>query len=104
MNGKQDTVPVRAVVRAVRLLQALNGQAVSTLDVLHEQTGLPKPTLVRLLRTLESCGIVKHAPQHGAYYLTSQVRSLACGFHSEPMVVEAAAPLMDALTLRVKWP
>lgn len=104
MKGKQDTVPVRAVVRAVRLLQALNRQPVSTLDALHDQTGLPKPTLVRLLRTLESCELVKHAPQHGAYYLASEVRTLACGFHSEPMVVEAAAPVMDALTLRVKWP
>jgi len=96
--------PVRAVVRALDLLQALNRQAVSTLDVLHAQTRIPKPTLVRLLQTFESRGIVKHAPQHGAYFLTSEVRSLSSGYHSEPMVVEAAAPLMDALTLRVKWP
>lgn len=95
---------VRSVVRAVDLLQALNRQAVSTLDVLHAHTRIPKPTLVRLLQTLESCGMVKHAPQHGAYFLTSGVRSLSSGYHSEPMLVEAAAPLMDALTLRVKWP
>ncbi|QHE87275.1 DNA-binding transcriptional regulator [Hydrogenophaga sp. BPS33] len=96
--------PVRAVVRAIDLLQALNRQAVSTLDVLHAQTGMPKPTLVRLLQTFENRGIVKHAPQHGAYFLTSGVRSLSSGYHSEPMIVEAAAPLMDELTLRVKWP
>lgn len=96
--------PVRAVVRALDLLQALNRQPVSTLDVLHAQTGMPKPTLVRLLQTFESRGMVKHAPQHGAYFLTSGVRSLSSGYHSEPMIVEAAAPLMDALTLRVKWP
>jgi IclR family mhp operon transcriptional activator len=96
--------PVRSVVRAIDLLQALNRQAVSTLDVLHEQTRIPKPSLVRLLQTLESRGLVKHAPQHGAYFLTSSVRSLSSGYHSEPMVVEVAAPLMDELTLRVKWP
>lgn len=95
---------VRSVVRAVDLLQALNRQAVSTLDTLHAQTRIPKPTLVRLLQTLEACGMVSHAPQHGAYFLTSGVRSLSCGYHSEPMLVEAAAPLMDELTLRVKWP
>jgi IclR family mhp operon transcriptional activator len=92
------------VVRALDLLQALNRQAVSTLDVLHAQTRIPKPTLVRLLQTFEGRGIVKHAPQHGAYFLTSGVRSLASGYHSEPMIVEAAAPLMDEFTLRVKWP
>lgn len=96
--------PVRSVVRALDLLQALNRQAVSTLDVLHAQTRIPKPTIVRLLQTLEGHGLVKHAPQHGAYFLTAGVRSLSSGYHSEPMIVEAAAPLMDALTLRVKWP
>jgi IclR family transcriptional regulator, mhp operon transcriptional activator len=96
--------PVRSVVRALDLLQALNRQAVSTLDVLHAQTKIPKPTLVRLLQTFEGRGIVKHAPQHGAYFLTSGVRSLSSGYHSEPMIVEAAAPLMDEMTLRVKWP
>jgi IclR family mhp operon transcriptional activator len=95
---------VRSVVRALDLLKALNRQAVSTLDVLYAQTRIPKSTLVRLLQTLESCGIVRHAPQHGAYFLTSGVRALSSGYHSEPMIVEAAAPLMDELTLRVKWP
>ncbi|MGD9942100.1 MAG: DNA-binding transcriptional regulator [Burkholderiaceae bacterium] len=96
--------PVESVVRAVRLLQALNGQPVSTLDLLHRQTGIPKPSLVRLLQTLAGLGLVRHAPQHGAYYLTSQVRSLSSGYHSEPRAVEAAAPILDELTERIKWP
>jgi len=96
--------PVRAVVRALELLQALNRQPVSTLDVLHVQTRIPKSTLVRLLQTFESQGMVRHAPQHGAYFLTSGVRSLSCGYHSEPLIVELAAPLMDEFTLRAKWP
>lgn len=96
--------PVRAVVRALELLQALNRQPVSTLDTLHVQTKIPKSTLVRLLQTFEHQGMVRHAPQHGAYFLTSGVRSLSCGYHSEPLIVESAAPLMDEFTLRAKWP
>ncbi|CAN5386167.1 DNA-binding transcriptional regulator [soil metagenome] len=92
------------MVRAVELLKALNLQPVSTIDFLHEKTRIPKPSIVRMMQTLESCGLVKHAPQRGAYYLTSEVRSLSYGYHSEPMMVEAAAPLLDELTLRVKWP
>lgn len=95
---------MRSVVRAIELLRALNRQPVSSLDTLYEQTRIPKPTIVRMLQTLEDRGMVKHAPQHGAYFLTSGVRTLTSGYHSEPMVVEAAAPLMDAFTLRLKWP
>ena len=98
------TPAVRSVVRAVQLLKALNRQPVSTLEFLHAQTHLPKPSIVRMMQTLEQCGLVKHAPQHGAYYLTSGVLALSHGYHSEPMVVEASAPLLDALTLRLKWP
>lgn len=96
--------PVQSVVRAIELLQALNRQPVSTIDVLHRQTGFPKPSIVRLLQTLEAKGLVRHAPQPGAYYLTSGVATLSSGYHSEPRVVEAAAQLMDALTKKIKWP
>jgi IclR family mhp operon transcriptional activator len=87
--------PVRSVIRAIELLRAMNQQAVSTVDVLHAQTRIPKPTIIRLLRTFEMQGLVQHAPQHGAYYLRSGIRDLAAGYHSEPAVVEAAAPVLD---------
>jgi IclR family mhp operon transcriptional activator len=96
--------PIQAVVRAIEVLQALNRQPVSTIDALHRQTGVPKPSLVRLLKTLAAKGLVRHAPQYGAYYLTSIVNTLSCGYHSEPRIVEAAAPVADALTRRIKWP
>ena len=99
-----SVAPVRSVVRAIELLQALNRQAVSTVDALHEQTHIPKPSIVRMMQTLEGCGFVKHAPQRGAYYLASGVQSLGSGCRSEPTLAEAAAPLLDALTLRIKWP
>lgn len=96
--------PVHSVARAIDLLQALNRQPVSTIDNLHLQTRIPKPSIIRLLQTFMTKGLVRHAPQHGAYYLTSQVRSLAVGYHSEPKIVEAAAPLLDAMTRQIKWP
>lgn len=96
--------PVRSVERAIELLQCLNRQPISTLDLLHRQTGLPKPSLVRLLQTLVGLGLVNHAPQHGSYYLTSGVYTLSSGYHSEPRIIEAAAPVADAFTARFKWP
>lgn len=96
--------PVQSVVRAIELLRALNRQPVSTIDGLHKQTGIPKPSLVRMLQTLASQGLVIHAPQYGAYQLTAEVTSLSAGYHSEPRLVEAARPVADALTREIKWP
>jgi IclR family mhp operon transcriptional activator len=96
--------PVEAVVRAMQLLECLNRHPVTSLAQLHRQTGIPKPSLVRLLQTLEGLGYVRHAPKPGGYLLTSKVRVLASGYHSEPRVVEIVAPLLDALTEKIKWP
>ena len=96
--------PVEAAVRLLRLLEALNRQPVATIAQLHGETGLPKPSIVRLLQTLEGCGYVKHAPRPGAYLLTAKVRGLASGYHGEPRIVEVVAPLLDALTAQIKWP
>ncbi len=96
--------PIRAVERAIEVLLALNRYPVSSLDLLHKQTGIPKPTLVRLLETLQSKGLVAHAPQYGAYSLASGAKTLSSGYHGEPRILEAAAAPADALTRRIKWP
>lgn len=96
--------PIRSVERALDVLLALNRQPVCTLDLLHQQTRIPKPTLVRLLQTLESRALVVHAPQYGAYSLSSGVKTLSAGYHGEPRIVEAAAAPANALTRRIKWP
>jgi hypothetical protein len=51
--------PVRSVERVIDLLQCLNRQPVSTLDLLHKQPGLHKASLIRLLQTLMSEGLGK---------------------------------------------
>ncbi len=96
--------PVEAVVRAFRLLEAMASTPVSTVASLHSRLGLPKPSIIRHLQTLEACGYVRHAPQAGAYLLTSRVNMLSSGFHGEPRLVEVIAPLLDAFTQRYKWP
>ena len=98
------TRPVNVVLRALQILRALNRQPVSTVDAIHKHTAIPKPTIVRLLQTLEADGLVRRAPQYGAYHLTSEVMALASGYHSEPRIVEASAAVCEALTQDLKWP
>lgn len=96
--------PINVVLRALQILRALNQQPVSSVDAIHKRTGLPKPTIVRLLQTLDADGLVKRAPQYGTYHLTSEVTALASGYHSEPRIVEASAAIAEALTQDLKWP
>ena len=96
--------PIRSVERALEVLLALNRNPVSSLDLLHQQTRIPKPTLVRLLETLQKKGLVARAPQYGAYSLASGVKMLSAGYHGEPRIVEAAAAPANALTRKIKWP
>jgi len=95
--------PVRSVKRVLRLLQCFNRQPVSTLDVLHQQTGLLKPSLIRLLQTLIGMGLVRHAPQYGAYYVTSAVQSLPCGFHSKPRIISSTRTSNAASWRTASW-
>lgn len=95
---------IRSVRRALQVLQQLNTQPVSTIARLHAGTGLPKPTLVRILRTLEAAGLVEHDDRLSGYQVTAEVTSLSAGYHKAPMVVEAARPWCIALTRRHHWP
>jgi IclR family mhp operon transcriptional activator len=97
-------VPVESVRRAFELMEELNRHRVNTVQNLHRATGLPKSTIVRLLETLAALGYVVNDRRQGGYQVTSQVHSLSCGFHADPLVVEAGRPWAIAFTRRHQWP
>ncbi len=95
---------VRSVVRALELLQALNRSPESTVGDLHRHTGLPKSSILRLLRTLEAKGLVARTSSYGCYRLLGSVTSLSGGvLHDSPIVVAAEEALID-FTSREGWP
>ncbi len=96
--------PVQSVQRALTVLVHLNQRPLASIAELHEATGLPKPTLVRLLETLESEGFVSRDPGRPVYRITSRVRSLSEGFQEESAVVQRIAPLARDLTSEIRWP
>jgi IclR family mhp operon transcriptional activator len=99
-----DADQVQSVTRALDLLQALNRQKVASIKQLHAATRLPKPTIVRLLKTLCAKGYVVNDHRQGGYSVTSLVRALSCGFHGDPLVVEAGRAWAIDLTRQFKWP
>ncbi|HCX67771.1 DNA-binding transcriptional regulator [Parvibaculum sp.] len=98
------TEGVQPVLRSLKLLETLNAAGTATLSSLHNDTGLPKPTLVRLLDTMISAGYVRRVSRSAGYELTERVLRLSSGFRHKDLVVEAARPFLSALTAEHKWP
>lgn len=95
---------IRAIERAMNVLQELNLQPFNTIAHLHARTKLPKPTLVRILKTLEEAGYVENDARQGGYQVSALVTSLSSGFHKGPLVVEAGRAWAVAITRKHKWP
>lgn len=91
-------------MRALTLLRELNRQRVSSVKDLHAATGLPKATIVRLLKTLCDAQYVTNDRRQGGYQVTSNVKALSCGYHGDPLVVEAARPWAIEFTRQHRWP
>ncbi len=98
------TRQVRALTRGLDVLHALNRKSGRTARDLAESTGLPRPTVYRLLETLEATGYVARDAGDDRYRVTNRVRALADGFDDEAWVIETAIPLMRALCESIVWP
>jgi IclR family transcriptional regulator, mhp operon transcriptional activator len=102
MPLQSDTV--EAASRSLLLLEELNRHRVTSIDRLHKATGLPKSTVVRLMKSLCAMGYAANDRRQGGYAVASRVKSLSNGFHGDPLVVEAARPWALAFTRQYHWP
>src|SRR5678816_3323832 len=50
--------PVQSVCRALDVLRTVNRLRIASVQAIHEATGFPKPTIVRMLETLTAEGYV----------------------------------------------
>lgn len=90
--------------RALALIRAMNARPVSAVGELARETGISKPSVVRLLAILIEDGFVQRASRPGSYSLTRQILSLSTGFRDDTMLARAAAPVMQRLTGEIEWP
>jgi IclR family mhp operon transcriptional activator len=91
-------------MRGLEVLRVLNEESYATASTISRRTGLPRPTVYRLLHTLDQAGYVRTAGRKDTFRLTSQVRTLSDGFDDEAWVTEIAAPVIEALGERIVWP
>ncbi len=67
------SVKVEAAARTLVLLEELNRHRVASIQVLHRATGLPKSTVVRLMKSLCAMGYAANDRRQGGYTVASRV-------------------------------
>ncbi len=94
---------IRSISRALAVLRAMNLREDSELRDLHALTGIPTPTVHRILATLRREGYVR-SEGGGHYRLTGRVRDLGAGYTERSRLIDVAAPIALNVTRRIRWP
>jgi IclR family transcriptional regulator, mhp operon transcriptional activator len=98
------TAIIEPVRRSFVVLEALSHRRSTTLSVLTGETGLPRPTVVRLLHTLIALGYAARVSREQGYRLTDRVLGLAESIRFVDHLVDAAIPHMRRFTEEHGWP
>jgi IclR family mhp operon transcriptional activator len=93
-----------SVRRSFALMEALSRRRNSSVRDLTGESGLPRPTVVRLLQTLIGLGYVVRVSRQEGYRLTDRVLGLAESIRFVDHLVDAAIPHMSRFTAEHGWP
>jgi IclR family mhp operon transcriptional activator len=95
---------IEPVRRSFAVLEALSRRRSSTVGVLMRETGLPRPTVVRLLQTLVALGYASRLSRQQGYRLTDRVLGLSESIRFVDHLIDAAIPHMSRFTAEYGWP
>lgn len=95
---------VNALARGLQVLRAIEASPGLTLRALHEATALPKPTLLRLLKTLCEAGYAHRRLADGAYFPEISDSPSNDADAQRIRLAENAAPALAALHDKLPWP
>jgi IclR family transcriptional regulator, mhp operon transcriptional activator len=95
---------IEPVRRSFAVLEALSRRRSATLSLLASETALPRPTVVRLLKTLIALGYAARVSRQQGYRLTDRVLGLAGSIRFIDHLVDAAIPHMTRFTSEHGWP
>jgi IclR family transcriptional regulator, mhp operon transcriptional activator len=98
---RADTI--RGLERGLQVLKSLQSSPIASLHDLHVATRISKPSLLRILNTLELAGLVSRRLADG-HYRISALTTITRKRDRYDRVAEAAAPVLDRLCQKVRWP
>ncbi|ERF81975.1 DNA-binding transcriptional regulator [Bradyrhizobium viridifuturi] len=95
---------VRAFKRGLDVLTEVNRSGgVRAADVARA-LDLPRPTVYRLLETLEELGYIARSASDDRYRVTRLASSLGDGYNPSVVICQAAAPYLNELSKTLVWP
>jgi IclR family transcriptional regulator, mhp operon transcriptional activator len=104
MKSVSGAKTIRGLERGLEVLQALQVNPISSLHDIHVATRIPKPSLLRILHTLERFGLVSRRLGDGRYRIGAKLTRMARRHARHDRVAEAAAPVLDRLCQKISWP
>src|SRR5258705_1881740 len=94
---------IRGLERGLQVLQVLQSNPISSLHDIHIATRISKPSLLRILHTLEAAGLISRRLADGCYRI-SMFNQTTRKRDRYDRVAEAAAPILDRLCQKISWP
>src|ERR1700736_5214906 len=92
---------IRGWERGLQVLQVLQSNPISSLHDVHLATKISKPSLLRILHTLERSGLVSRRLGDGRYRISANLIRMARKRGRHDRVAEAAAPVLDRLCQKI---
>ena len=95
---------VRALQRGLEILRAVNASGGIRPGALARALDLPRPTVYRLLQTLEELGYVERGASNDLFRVTRKASSLGDGYDAAVLVASHVGPILFDLGRRFVWP
>src|SRR5262245_61068387 len=105
MTMTTDGDQMRGLARGLEVLRIIHAEArPQSLHDLHLKSGISKPSLLRILATLEAHHMVRRGIDDRHYHRGVSFDKMRPLSARHERLAAAAAPVLDRLCTRVKWP
>lgn len=96
--------PLKSVEKTLRVIEILNQSPIVRVKDLIEKTGMPSPTIIRILETLVRNGYVRHLGRRAGYCVTERIQALSAGNHGLPSIFGRVQAEAEKITQIHLWP
>lgn len=103
-EGGQGSDGVRALLRGLEILRHVNALGAARPGEIARALNIPRPTVYRLLQTLEEAGYVAFSASSNLVRVTRLAASLGEGTAMDSELCRVAAPLLAEYAARLVWP